>query len=230
MKQIFIVCQSKGGSGKSFITTLIAHKFENDTNVAFIDMDSSTKTLKNQIAFIDKSRVKEANILNAAGKIERDSFVKFFERFDTVKEDKIFIDMGATESEQLYQFLKFDLPPSELKEYFDEIACELIFIVPVAGNTATVATSTYAKELYELVNPIFVVNVMENMELTDSASSMQIANIVGKNVYIQQYGYTESETERGSRIVNMIKNGESSSTLSSLTKSKIRKLIEPLIF
>lgn len=230
MKQIFIICQSKGGCGKSFLTTLIAHKYENDESVRFIDMDSSTKTLKNQIKFIDKRRVGEDNILNSAGKIERDSFIKFFETFETLSESKVFIDMGATESEQLYQFFKNDITPSEVKEYFEEISSELTFIIPVAGNTATVATSTYAKDMNELLGDYFPLHIMENLELTDAPSSIQIVKILGSNVYLEQYGYTEAETERGSRVVNMIKNGLSSSTLSSLTKSKMKKLLEPLTF
>jgi hypothetical protein len=232
MKQIFIVSQSKGGSGKSFFTTLMAHKYEEETTVGFYDMDNSTLTLSSQIAFIKnfKNRILKASILNENGRIERDKMVKLFEALAEDKFEKIFIDMGATESDQLYQFLLNDLNCEDLKEFMTEISCDLSFIIPVSGNTATKATSNYAKLMFNLVSDFFKIFIVENLELTDNDSSIEIGNILGVEAETIKFGKTEGDTERGKRVVNMMKEGKSATTLNILTRGKMKSLLEPLNF
>lgn len=43
MKTFYFNIQSKGGVGKSFLTALLALKYESDPSVYFVDLDSSVK-------------------------------------------------------------------------------------------------------------------------------------------------------------------------------------------
>lgn len=229
MKKVFFIVQAKGGSGKSFLTTLIAHKYSKDLSTFFYDMDSSTKSLSNQIKFLEnfKERVDFSDILNSDGKIERDQFINFFESLDSSIASKIFVDFGATESDQLFHFLKNDLDPVDMQEFFTNANIELNFLIPVSGNTAIKPTTDYARSMDQLLGKTFSVNFYENSELTDTDSSLIIQEKFGKKKTIK-FGNTDSKSERGKRIVNLMKEGQDVDSIGVLSRGMFKKLYETL--
>lgn len=229
-KQIYFIAQSKGGVGKSFLTTLLAHKYEETEETMFVDMDSSTRTLSKQIAFIDNPnyRIVKQEILNSSGKIERDSFVTVLENLVELAGKKIFVDFGATESDQLYQFFLSDIEMEDLIAFFEESNTELTLVIPIAGNTALASTLSYAQEMIKVCNNSFPVLVMENEELTSNDDSFEIEGVLGVDHRIYKYGKTEGDTDRGKRIVQLIQQAKSMRELGTLTVSKLKKIVKEL--
>ncbi|PWK16107.1 hypothetical protein LV89_04922 [Arcicella aurantiaca] len=84
--------------------------------------------------------------------------------------------------------------------------------------------------MFNLLADFFKIYIVENVELTDNDSSIEIENILGVEAQTIKFGNTEGDTERGKRVVNMIKEGKSATTLNILTRGKMRNLLEPLNF
>lgn len=54
MKTIYLNLQSKGGAGKSMLTYLHALKNQSNPQIAFVDLDNSTRTSTHQLLFINR--------------------------------------------------------------------------------------------------------------------------------------------------------------------------------
>lgn len=168
MKTIFLNIQSKGGAGKSMLTYLQALKHQENDQVAFVDLDSSTQTSAKQLKFIaDNSpeRMLQIDIFDSFKKIEREKLFQIFEALNAYNYKEIFIDFGAPESEQLPGLFSIDFSVDEFKQFEKELNVKFVFNVVIAGGTAYYSSFLYLQRITELIDGKFDVYAYLN-ELT----------------------------------------------------------------
>lgn len=168
MKTIYLNIQSKGGSGKSMLTYLQALKHENNDQVAFVDLDSSTKTSSRQLKFIgekDTERVFAVDIFDNIKKIEREKLFKILEALANNNFNEVYVDFGAPESEQLPRLFSLDFSVDDFKEFEEELEIKIVFNIVLAGGTAYASCFEYLKQVTSAVKGRFEINVYLN-ELT----------------------------------------------------------------
>lgn len=168
MKTIYFNIQSKGGTGKSMLTYLQALKHEANPKVAFVDLDSSTRTSTGQLKFLtDASMIRlfTVDMFDHLRKIERERLLQVLEALNSKDFDEIFIDFGAPESEQLPALFSVDFSMEEFKEFEKELGAKFVFNVLLCGGTSYQSTFYYLKKICEIINGRFDVNMYLN-ELT----------------------------------------------------------------
>lgn len=168
MKTIYFNIQSKGGSGKSMLTYIQALKYETNPKVAFVDLDSSTRTSTSQLKFLTEGslvRLFTVDMFDHLRKIERERLLQVLEAFNAKEFDEIFIDFGAPESEQLPALFSMDFSIDEFKAFEKELGAKFIFNVLLCGGTSYQSTFYYLKKICEIIGGRFDVNMYLN-ELT----------------------------------------------------------------
>ncbi len=168
MKTIYLNIQSKGGAGKSMLTYLQALKHQENDQVAFVDLDSSTQTTSKQLKFIaekNTERIIQIDIFDSFKKIEREKLFQIFEALNVYNYKEIYVDFGAPESEQFPGLFSIDFSIDEFKLFEKELNVKFIFNVVIAGGTAYSSSFLYLRRITELVDGKFDVYAYIN-ELT----------------------------------------------------------------
>ena len=232
MKHIYFNVQSKGGAGKSMLTYLQALKHEDDTTVAFIDLDSATGTSLQQLKFIglQENRLFKVDILDYHKKIEREKLYTVIDKATAIPFEKFFIDFGAAESEQLARLLSIDFTAAEFKEFEKEQNAKFIFNVVMAGGTSYVACFEYLKNFLELVGNNFEMRVYAN-EFTFKGQGFLLEELKkfetsskGLIKCLIKFGNFFPERVSGTQIIEAMKMGKGRDGLKSFsTKIIIRK-------
>jgi hypothetical protein len=156
MKTYYFNIQSKGGAGKSMLTYLQALRYEGDENSLFVDLDSSTKTSVRQLRFIGlKKRVVEVDIFDRLRKIEREKLFQVLESVNRTPHERVFVDFGAPESEQLPSLFSIDFTVEEFKAFEQELNARFVFNVVVAGGTAYRSCFEYLKRIAGMLDGRF---------------------------------------------------------------------------
>jgi hypothetical protein len=230
MKTIYFNIQSKGGAGKSMLTYLQALKNENNEQVAFVDLDSSTKTSKKQLKFIGlKNRLFEVDIFDSIRKIERERLFQVIEKLNQTEYTDIYIDFGAPESDQLPSLFSIDFSIDEFKLFEKELDVNFVFNVVVAGGTAYISSMEYLKRITELIKGKFDVFVYVNEftfqnygylveELRTFAKSTK-----GLIKDVKQYGAIQIDRNSGQIITENIKEGKGIGDYTSFAAKTIIK-------
>ena len=202
--ELNLICQAKGGSGKTMLATLIAHAYtqKNDKSVLFVDMDSSTNSLSKNIAGLIKEENKErVSLLNNKQVLVRDLLISYIESLADLHFTKIYADMGAPESEQLPALLT-DL---DFVEFCDELKIKVNFhIVITAGGY--VASIDYLKTMLSVVDNdsitvwrnITTFNNYPNLtnELEDNCKALKLN--------LRAFGDFDASTNLGALILSSI--------------------------
>lgn len=164
MKNFYFNIQSKGGAGKSMLTYLQALKYEQNPDVAFVNLDSSTRTSITQLNFIAKlNRLVQTDIYDKARKLDRDRFIEVLEGLNQLDMTDFYIDFGAPESEQLPGLFTIDYSIEEFKEMEGELNARFVFNVIMAGGPAYEPCFAYLRQLTEIINGNFDINVFINL-------------------------------------------------------------------
>ncbi len=164
MKTFYFNIQSKGGAGKSMLTYLQALKHEQNPDVAFVNLDSSTKTSVTQLNFIAKlGRLIKTDIYDRTKKLDRDRFITVLEGLAQLEIADFYIDFGAPESEQLPGLFTIDYSIEEFKEMEHELEAKFIFNVIMAGGPAYEPCFAYLRQLTEVINGRFEINAFINL-------------------------------------------------------------------
>lgn len=173
---IYCQVQGKGGSGKSFLTYLLALKNYYDENTLFIDADFNSKTSSTQnLRFIPpknkKERVVFFNILDEQKNIERKLFMKMLKRFgeNEFAFEKVFIDFGTLESDQFLELFITFFEPGELHELEKEFDLKFIFQVIIAGNTNYLACMGYLEKVQQIFGEHHDIIIYPNLEKFSNA-------------------------------------------------------------
>ncbi len=231
-KKIHLICQAKGGVGKSFLTYLIHEKIKNEgSGVGFLDLDNANRTTLNRLP---KQSVEAIDVLTEQSKIDREAFVLMFEDLaGSPSKDTFWVDMGATESIEFLYMLRHNFPPQDLKIEFDTMGIELEFDVIVAGGDVFNACSKYLNDLIEVSKGLFKIQVRLNLgrfNLTKDASDLaQIQAMSSDAIQVTSFGSTSTDTS-DKELLELIKTGVDikPAELPLTTRIKYRKLLSEI--
>jgi hypothetical protein len=234
-KKVNLVCQAKGGVGKSFFIYLAYQKMKEDENTSFIDLDNANQTTLKRLP---ANKVKSFDVLDARKKINREAFLSLFETVSgSSKISNFFVDMGATESIEFLNMMTQNFSPADLKSEFDSLNLEIVFNVVISGGDVYVACVKFLDELIATVNTLFTVNIWVNMgrfnavndkDYLDTLATYQGKPGIGS---VRNFGSTDTE-ESDANLIELIKNGTEidPAKLNLATRMKYRKLLSEIEF
>jgi CobQ/CobB/MinD/ParA nucleotide binding domain len=216
IRTIYFQIQGKGGTGKSFLSYLLANKFRHEKNTLFIDADTENKTSSAQnLKFLSPpTRLAYFSILDDKNKIQRDKITLMLDRFgkDDFPFEKVFIDMGATESIQLLRLFADDFEPSILKKIEEKYQLKFVFNVVIAGNTAFAACVSFLEKVQQIFQENHEIVIYANAEeFKNNYSQLENLKELGKlhNTAVKEFGSTEKNSTIGDEIATMMIEGKS---------------------
>jgi hypothetical protein len=154
------------------------------------------------------------DIYNEQKKVDREKLFHVLETLNKQDFSKIIIDFGATESEQLLNFLEYDFPAEEFKMFEEELQASFVFNVVVAGGTSYLASTKYLMKLAEILEGYFDIKVYANefffneenrALLNELAESVEQSG--GRITGMRVFGKIAADTESGKTIIEHIKTG-----------------------
>ncbi|MDJ1505257.1 hypothetical protein [Xanthocytophaga agilis] len=213
MKKLILITQSKGGSGKSILTYLLAEKYP---QAAIFDMDDATRTTSIQLAY--RSPVL-ATFLNSNKVIDRGLFNSFLEAL-TYAENELFIaDLGASVSEQLPYYF------SEVAEYLpsvlEELGIEIEIFAIVGGANIFTPTMSYLEELCESIRKKFPIRVYQNEYYEFSQAQNTTLDTFIRLHKLKSQSFTISRDKNEStqnRIREVLKSGQGLANASAFSR------------
>ncbi|GAB3179655.1 P-loop NTPase family protein [Telluribacter humicola] len=235
-KRFNFIIQAKGGVGKSFLTYLIAVKYERDATRTFIDVDGSTRTSTTQLRFLARHdrRLADIDLLDGYRKIARDRLFDSLQQLADVSNQVFYLDFGAPESEQIPALLTLDLDQDELREFEQYLNAHFVFHVVVAGGTAYTACVEYLMKIYQAVGRNFPIVVWMNVN-TFQTFPQQRENLLEMastcRLSLESFGDLEPQTELANKIVRMMERGEGQEGIQSagwFAKTKMEKMVQSL--
>lgn len=231
-KKIHLVCQAKGGVGKSFFTYLVHEKIKADNpRVAFLDLDNANRT---SLGRLPKDRIQAVEVLTDEARIDREAFVLMFEGISHAStKDTFWVDMGATESIEFLHMLRHNFSPGELKSEFDALGLEVEFNVIIAGGDVYNACLKFLNELVEVNREFFRIQVRVNLgrfnRAKDADDLEQIRGLASGNILVSYFGSTSTDTS-DKELLEMIKTGADirPAELGMTTRMKYNKLLREI--
>jgi hypothetical protein len=230
MKTFHFNIQAKGGAGKSMLTYLQALKNENNDKVAFVELDSTTKTSKRQLKFLaEKNRLFEIEIFDKIKQIERQQLIEVLEDLNSYDFTDIYMDFGATESEQFINLINIDFNIDEFKSFETELDAKFVFNVVIAGGTSFASTFEYLKTLADIVNGHFDIIAYANeftfqhyeQQLTHLQSIVE--NAKGDIKALVPFGAIHTDRSGGHIIITNVKDGKGLAAYTSFSARIIIK-------
>lgn len=216
IRTIYFQIQSKGGAGKSFLSYLLANKFRHEMDSLFIDADTENMTSSTQnLTFLaPPSRLAYFSILDDGNKIIRDKITQMLNQFG--KEDfsyqKVFIDMGATESTQILRLFSDDFEPFILKKIEEKYQLKFVFNVVIAGNTSFTACLNFLEKVQQTFQENHQIIIYANAEeFRNNYNQMENLKELAElhKLPIKVFGKTEKNSTVGNEIAKMMKEGKS---------------------
>lgn len=163
MKTFYFNIQAKGGAGKSMLTYLQALKNEGNDNVAFVDLDNSTKTSIKQLKFLDGTdRLINSSIIDSLRRVEREKLFGVLEGINKGPWTEYYLDFGAPESEQLPSLFNMDFSAEEFKEFENSIDAQFVFNIVISGGPAYKSCMEYAHIVVKALKGLFTVYLYVN--------------------------------------------------------------------
>jgi hypothetical protein len=219
--KVEIICQSKGGVGKSFYTYFRALSVP-DENSLFIDVDSSTRTSSRQLKLLGPDRLEGLSLLNNKEVIVRDTFIGYLEGISKTTFRVLYFDFGAAESQQLPALFR-DIPMLEL---CIELGLEVKFNVIIGGGGAYKASIDYLQEILSIANGDFEIMVWANINSFSQFPSLlkELENNCKKlGLQFKSYGDFESSTLLAGQILDGVRKGYSLDDYSPGARIRIKK-------
>ncbi|WP_439584298.1 hypothetical protein [Dyadobacter bucti] len=214
--------QSKGGVGKSFHTYFRALSVP-DEHSLFVDVDSSTQTSTRQLKFLGADRLETISLLDNRDVLVRDTFLGYMESLAESSFEKIYMDFGAPESEQIPALIHRDIP---FKEFCDELCFEVAFNIVVGGGGAYKASVDYLQKIISILNDEFKVIVWENITSFNQFPSLSTEladNCKRMGLTYKRFGDFEPSTLLGGQVLDGIRKGYSLNSYSAGAKIRIKK-------
>lgn len=207
MKTINIVLQSKGGSGKSTYTALVALKYATDNSVAFIDLDNSTRSSMRQLKHLGENRLEFASLANEKDMLIRDNLVSYLESLVDAPFEQIFFDTSAGISQEFPAFIEHDLP---FEEFLGMLNMTPIFHVVIAGGNAYAPCVEYLQNLYRVIENKSSIIVWAN--ITSFNQHPELLDELKKNCSLmdlrfEKFGDFDPQSSLGNQILNNIRLG-----------------------
>jgi hypothetical protein len=227
MKNVHLILQAKGGVGKSLFTWFVAQA-EKDTKTSFIDLDESTQTSFNRLEYIvGNKRIRHFQILNDSKRMEREKIIGLFESLSKAQSPNIYIDFGASESEEFKKLLSLDIPAEFLKAELIQMDIQLNLFIILAGRDAFVSSYQYFEVLLEQIGGAFPYCVLLNEgtfggqdALNDVKSEFQT-----KQINFKSFGNL-GESESGKDVIKLLTDGKSEDSLNLMGRIAFKKALE----
>ncbi len=227
MKTIHLILQAKGGVGKSLFTWFVAH-VEKDTKTSFIDLDESTHTTSNRLdTIVGNSRIRQINILNDSKRLEREKIIGLFESLSKAQSPNIYIDFGASESEEFRKLLEFDIPAELLKDELIRMKIDLQLFVVIAGRDAFVACFSYFQALSDQVSGHFKTTILLNEGTFGGSEAFEIAKAKLSSVALAYKCFGRlGESESGKDVIKILTDGKGEDSLNLMGRITFKKALE----
>ena len=223
MKKILFNAQSKGGSGKSVLTFLLAEYYK---KAIILDLDEATKTSSLQLKY---RKPKEVSFMNADKNIDRGLFDTFMETISQAKSDFFICDLGGTTSEQLP--LYFTQMGGMLKEILTDLKIVLELNIVVSGGNNFVQTLKYLDDVVTTSKKSFKIRVFKNeyYDFTSDQSNAlrEYCNLQDLELIPFTISTDRNETTQN-RIIQVLNSGNGTGELSGFSKLYFNQAIERL--
>jgi hypothetical protein len=232
-KQVTVLCQSKGGIGKSYAVWNFAYMYQSNEEVIFIDLDESTKTSSRLSALVGSHRISHYSLLDEHQKIERESFLNMMELFSKANYQKMYVDFGAAESEEFLKFLQFDFSAETLRYICQELGIDLRFNIILAGNDTLNACVNYSIQLTDVLKDYFPIKWMFNMGLSGGLSTREVGKQKIEAIVNQRYSNVQFITfgdlgfaASAKDIIQMLTHNRSINELTFASRLKFKEVME----
>jgi hypothetical protein len=227
MKTIHLILQAKGGVGKSLFTWFVAH-VEKETKTSFIDLDESTHTSANRLeSIVGNKRIRHVEILNDSKRLEREKIIGLFESLSRAQSPNIYIDFGASESEEFKKLLEFDIPSDILKDEMIRMELDLRIFVVVAGRDAFISCFNYFQLLSQQLSEHFKTVILLNEGTFGSSEAFEIikAKLSSATLEYKCFGKL-GESESGKDVIKMLTDGKGEESLNLMGRITFKKALE----
>ncbi len=214
--------QSKGGVGKSFHTYCRALSVP-DEHSLFVDVDSSTQTSTRQLKFLGAERLETISLLDNRDVLVRDTFLGYMESLSESAFERIYMDFGAPESEQIPALIQRDIP---FREFCDELGFDILFNIVIGGGGAYKASVDYLQKIVSVLKGEFKIIVWENITSFNQFPVLSTelgANCKSMGLQYKRFGDFEPSTLLGGQILDGIRRGYSLSDYSPGARIRMKK-------
>jgi hypothetical protein len=227
MKNVHLILQAKGGVGKSLFTWFVAQA-EKDNKTSFIDLDESTQTSFNRLEYIvGNKRIRHFQILNDSKRMEREKIIGLFESLSKAQSSNIYIDFGASESEEFKKLLSLDIPAVILKDELMQMGIQLNLFIILAGRDAFVSSFQYFEMLFEQIKGEFPYCVLLN---EGTFGQQEALNEVKSEFQTKQINFKSfgnlGESESGKDVIKLLTDGKSEESLNLMGRITFKKALE----
>lgn len=227
MKTIQLILQAKGGVGKSLFTWFVAHA-EKDAKTSFIDLDESTQTSANRLeSIVGSKRIRHVEILNDSKRLEREKIISLFESLSKAQSPNIYIDFGASESEEFRKLLAFDIPSEILNIELTNMDIQLQIFVVIAGRDAFVSCFSFYEKIFQQVNNHFALTLLLNEGTFGSYEAIEIIKnrLISTNTKFQCFGNL-GDSESGKDVIKILTEGKGEESLNLMGRITFKKALE----
>jgi hypothetical protein len=227
MKTIHLILQAKGGVGKSLFTWFVAHA-EKETKTSFIDLDESTHTSANRLeSVVGNKRIRHVEILNDSKRMEREKIIGLFESLSKAQSPNIYIDFGASESEEFKKLLEFDIPSNILKDEMIRMELDLRIFVVVAGRDAFISCFNYYQLLSQQLSEHFKTVILLNEGTFGSSEAFEIAKAKLSSATLEYKCFGKlGESESGKDVIKILTDGKGEESLNLMGRITFKKALE----
>jgi hypothetical protein len=226
MKTVQLILQAKGGVGKSLFTWFVAHA-EKDSKTAFIDLDDSTKTSANRLeSIVGSKRIRHVEILNDSKRLEREKIISLFESLSKAQSPNIYIDFGASESEEFRKLLELDIPADILKEELTKMDIDLKIFVIIAGRDAFISCFGFYESLMKNLENNFKTVIILNEGTFGNAEAVELVknNLLSENINFDCFGKL-GDSESGKDVIKILTDGKSDESLNLMGRIAFKKAL-----
>jgi cellulose biosynthesis protein BcsQ len=163
MKKIKLINQNKGGQGKTFLTSLIIAKENQDnSNFVAVDADSGNRSLIKRFEGTPMAdKVIEFSLFNdkESETIDKTLFEELFNNIADGDYENIYIDLGGNESRELLKFFEL-IGVESIKEYFKEMdfGVEFFTIISVGDRDCIDHLNKVQKSLKNVFTNVIFIN------------------------------------------------------------------------
>lgn len=152
-------------------------------------------------------RFEAFSLLDNRERLMRDLFIGYVESLSGSPFEKVFMDFGAPESEQLPALITRDI---DLKEWCDELGMTAVFHIIIGGGGAYLASIQFLEKMRAALNSRFQMVIWQNLfgfaqfpalsrELEENCSALGLD--------LRRFGDFEPASLLGGQILDGIRNG-----------------------
>lgn len=227
MKTVQLILQAKGGVGKSLFTWFVAHA-EKDSKTAFIDLDESTRTSANRLeSIVGNKRIRHVEILNDSKRLEREKIISLFESLSKAQSPNVYIDFGASESEEFRKLLTYDIPAEILSTELINLEIQLQIYVVIAGRDSFVSCYNYYENLIKYLVNYFKTIILLNEGTFGSSEAIEIVKnkLIAENTDFKCFGKL-GDSESGKDVIKILTEGKGEESLNLMGRIAFKKALD----